>query len=86
MACLSRQTISLDLAVSRTGREIALLHEYRTRLIADVVTGKLDVLEAPARMPEEAGEPELSDEAEDSIGAQEWLDDDLTAASEEDEA
>ncbi|MCY4055963.1 MAG: restriction endonuclease subunit S [Cyanobacteria bacterium MAG CAR4_bin_6] len=32
-------------------REINLLHEYRTRLIADVVTGKLDVREAAARLP-----------------------------------
>ena len=34
-------------------REIDLLHEYRTRLIADVVTGKLDVREAAAALPEE---------------------------------
>ena len=34
------------------GRQIALLREYRTRLIADVVTGKLDVREAAARLPE----------------------------------
>ena len=33
-------------------REIDLLHEYRTRLIADVVTGKLDVREAAAGLPE----------------------------------
>ena len=33
-------------------REIDLLHEYRTRLIADVVTGKLDVREAAAELPE----------------------------------
>ncbi|MYK91994.1 MAG: restriction endonuclease subunit S [Synechococcus sp. SB0669_bin_8] len=33
-------------------REIDLLHEYRTRLIADVVTGKLDVREAAAHLPE----------------------------------
>ena len=33
-------------------REIALLQEYRTRLIADVVTGKLDVREAAAELPE----------------------------------
>ena len=33
-------------------KEIALLYEYRTRLIADVVTGKLDVREAAARLPE----------------------------------
>ena len=32
-------------------RQIALLREYRTRLIADVVTGKLDVREAAARLP-----------------------------------
>ena len=34
-----------------THRQIALLREYRTRLIADVVTGKLDVREAAARLP-----------------------------------
>ena len=32
-----------------------LICEYRTRLIADVVTGKLDVREA-ARLPEGAGQ------------------------------
>ena len=32
-------------------REIKLLREYRTRLIADVVTGKLDVCEAAANLP-----------------------------------
>ena len=35
-------------------RQIALLREYRTRLIADVVTGKLDVREAAADLPETA--------------------------------
>ena len=29
------------------------MREYRTRLIADVVTGKLDVREAAAELPEE---------------------------------
>lgn len=32
--------------------EIDLLREYRTRLIADVVTGKLDVRQAAARLPD----------------------------------
>ncbi len=41
-----------DRAVSRTERQIELLSEYRTRLIADVVTGKLDVCEAAAALPE----------------------------------
>ena len=31
--------------------EIGLLREYRIRLIADVVTGKLDALEAAAKLP-----------------------------------
>ena len=31
---------------------ISLLAEYRTRLIADVVTGKLDVLEAADSLPD----------------------------------
>jgi type I restriction enzyme S subunit len=49
---------------SRAKREISLLHEYRTRLIADVVTGKLDVREVAARLPEEAKAPELVDEVD----------------------
>ena len=40
-----------DTAISRLEREIELLREYRTRLVADVVTGKLDVREAAARLP-----------------------------------
>ena len=39
-----------------------MLREYRTRLIADVVTGKLDVREAAARLPDEVDEPEPLDE------------------------
>ena len=33
-------------------RETALVREYRTRLIVDVVTGRLDVREAAAALPE----------------------------------
>jgi type I restriction enzyme, S subunit len=54
----------LDRAIERVRGEISLLREYRTRLIADVVTGKLDVRDAAARLPEEAEEPEPADEAE----------------------
>ncbi|WP_428273510.1 restriction endonuclease subunit S [Candidatus Palauibacter sp.] len=42
----------IEAQVSATKRQIDLLREYRTRLIADVVTGKLDVREAAARLPE----------------------------------
>ena len=38
--------------VRAASREIDLVHEYRTRLIADVVTGKLDVRVAAAALPE----------------------------------
>ena len=39
-------------AIDRTEREIALMQEYRTRLTADVVTGKLDIRAAAARLPD----------------------------------
>ena len=39
-------------AIASAYRQINFLHEYRTRLIADVVTGKLDVREAAATLPE----------------------------------
>ncbi len=51
---LAEVTADIDTAIDRARREIELLGEYRTRLIADVVTGKLDVREAAARLPEEA--------------------------------
>lgn len=37
------ETASLKSAIDKAQREIDLIREYRTRLIADVVTGKLDV-------------------------------------------
>jgi type I restriction enzyme S subunit len=57
-------TASLVSAISSAQGEIDLLREYRTRLIADVVTGKLDVREAAARLPDEPDEPEPLDEIE----------------------
>jgi len=53
---LDAQTARLDAAMAATRREIELLREYRTRLIADVVTGKLDVREIAAQLPEETEE------------------------------
>ena len=40
-------------AIAAGRRQIELVQEYRTRLIADVVTGKLDVREVVARLPDE---------------------------------
>ena len=61
---LSAQTAETRKAIGAAEREIQLLREYRTRLIADVVTGKLDAREAAARLPDEAEEPEAPEDAE----------------------
>ncbi|MDZ4859578.1 MAG: restriction endonuclease subunit S [Candidatus Hydrogenedentes bacterium] len=46
------ETRYTDMAIARTEREIAFMQEYRTRLTADIVTGKLDVREAAAKLPD----------------------------------
>lgn len=66
-------TASLVSAILSTNREISLLREYRTRLIADVVTGKMDVREVAARLPEE-----LSEEEAESMDADEIAEDEAT--------
>ncbi|MCX6998271.1 MAG: restriction endonuclease subunit S, partial [Kiritimatiellaeota bacterium] len=52
-----KETLSLSDAITHASQEITLLREYRTRLIADVVTGKLDVRKAAAELLDEAAEP-----------------------------
>ncbi len=61
---VGRESAPIGNAISRLEREIDLLREYRTRLVADVVTGKLDVREAAARLPDEVG-PDTADDAAD---------------------
>ena len=45
-------TERIDSVIASIKCQISLLQKYRTRLIADVVTGKLDVREAAAALPE----------------------------------
>ncbi len=47
---IERETADINVAIDRARQEIELLGEYRTRLIADVVTGKVDVREAAAEL------------------------------------
>lgn len=73
---LSHETSAIDNRVAHLQREIELLREYSTRVVADVVTGKVDVRESASRLPEvsapesaddtadEADEIELADEQE----------------------
>jgi len=51
VAAVFEETRFPDTAIHRTEREIGLLREFRTRLIADVVTGQLDVREAGRSLP-----------------------------------
>jgi len=53
---IAASTQEIERTAEHVNREVALLREYRTRLIADVVTGKLDVREAAASLPDESEE------------------------------
>jgi type I restriction enzyme S subunit len=66
---LDKATTDIDIFITRANREIELLREYRTRLIADVVTGKLDVREAAASLPDESDDFEQETDLEDLIEA-----------------
>ncbi len=80
---LDRTTAALDAATTSAQRETSLLREYHTRLIADVVTGKLDVREAAVGLPDEVKEPEPFDETSALIDGEEEPSDDLDAVPEE---
>lgn len=64
---IDKEALQINKVIHRTEHEIDLLREYHTRLIADVVTGKLDVREAAARLPKEEKvieEPLMPDDEE----------------------
>ena len=60
---LKEELAEVNTAISRLEPQIALLRESRTRLVADVVSGKLDVRGAALRLPDEA----MPDSAEDDL-------------------
>lgn len=64
VAHIERESSPLDDVIARAKKEIALLGEYRTRLIADVVTGKVDVREVAMDLPEDTHEPEPFDDTD----------------------
>lgn len=68
LSALKARVDPLTQLITITDREISLLREYRTRLIADVVTGKIDVREAASQLPDETDEEEEPEIPED-IGA-----------------
>ncbi len=78
---LDHTTTSIDRAIFQTQRQIDLLNEYRTRLISDVVTGKLDVREAAARLPK-VDPLETEDDSADTLEPATELEDELEAIAE----
>jgi type I restriction enzyme S subunit len=75
---VTRETTGISVAISQLEREIELLREYRTRLVADVVTGKLDVREAAAQLPDEVL-PDTNADAADPGDDLEIADEEATA-------
>ena len=80
---LDESTADIDRAVERAEVEMDLLREYRTRLITDVVTGKLDVREVATGLPDEVEELEPLDEADTLINGEEEPTDALATVLEE---
>jgi type I restriction enzyme S subunit len=84
---IKNQVNAFDAAIAAARREIDLLREYRTRLIADVVTGKVDVREVAARLPEEPPEEEAeSIDVEELSNGEAMKEDASDDALEEEEA
>jgi type I restriction enzyme S subunit len=71
---IKRQTSHVTDAATRAEREIDLLREYLARLVADVVTGKIDVREAAAWLPQGVDEPDGGGEVDAEVDVQESSD------------
>lgn len=74
---IEKHLVAISAPISRAQREIELIREYRTRLVADVVTGQFDVREAADHLPdqrlgsvgaERVGEASETDHAEETNG------------------
>jgi type I restriction enzyme S subunit len=84
VAYLEDATRNLDAAIEGQRYDIDLLRECRTSLIADVVTGKLDVREAAANLPDEPEEePELVED--DAVESEDTSPDEASTDNETDE-
>lgn len=67
---IEEQTDELTRTTDMVRRELDLVRELRTRLIADVVTGQLDVRAAAAALPDEPTDDEPLDESDEIDGAE----------------
>jgi type I restriction enzyme S subunit len=62
---------AINNAITQAEGQIALLREYRTRLIADVLTGKVNVRDVAFRLPAEFDNLEPWDEVDEVDGEEE---------------
>jgi len=69
-----RDLTALNNTSTQTQREINLVREYHTCLVADVITGKLDVREAARCLPIEGDETEAIDEADAIVDGEDSVD------------
>ncbi len=65
---IDKERARIDRALNRVQQQIRLLREYRTRLIADLVTGKLDVCGVAGELPDV--EPLVSGVGIDAVEAE----------------
>lgn len=61
LSFIKARTAGIDRLLRKAHSGVELLSEYRTRLTADVVTGKLDVREAAAKLPDLASDDDLTE-------------------------
>lgn len=64
---IEEETLIFEKAIEDSIKHISLLQEYHTRLIADVVTGKLDVRTAASQLPAELEELEPVEDLAEEI-------------------
>jgi type I restriction enzyme, S subunit len=62
---VAQATRDINQAIDQSTRELSLLEELRARLVADVITGQLDVRTVAATLPE-IGAPELGSKVADA--------------------
>jgi type I restriction enzyme S subunit len=83
MEWVNAVTRSLRIAIGRAQREISLIREYRTRLIADVVSGKVDVRGLAADLPDSAADEMQTFEEADDLGEDEEIDESVDAGEDD---
>jgi type I restriction enzyme S subunit len=81
-AWIKASTADIDEAIVRANQEVSLLRELRSRLVADIVTGKLDVQNAAKTLPENSSFVEALDDVMPELE----VDDDPSAPETDSEA